>query len=204
MLVLSHRSANYANTPAEANFATNPLTGDDKCPNKWQNVSQTGLCKHFRGSPVIPARHAIIQSCFTKSRGEGRTTWWGSAGGLELIRPPQNVIQLDLWTIRLTGVLNRNPPPPPHTSLTCTIILSLSEAKSLVTLHWKPHPLSSTSLGKKESQSKGGADCLCGMRGSLPHIITLLFVLLLHGSASPQLSVLASVAKDNATLDNTS
>lgn len=80
MLVLSHRSANYANKPAEANFAPKPLTGDDKCPNKCENVSQTGLCKHLRDSPVIPARHPIIQTRFTKSRGEGRTAWWGSTG----------------------------------------------------------------------------------------------------------------------------
>lgn len=81
MLVLSHRSANYANQPAEANFAPKPSTGDEKCPNKCENVSQTGLCKHLRDSPVIPARHPIIQTRFTKSRGEGRTAWWGSTGG---------------------------------------------------------------------------------------------------------------------------
>lgn len=97
MLVLSHRSANDANKP------TDPMTRNDKCPNKLENVSRTGLWKHLSGSPLTPVRHPIFHSTITKSRKEGRTTWWGSLGGLKLIRPPQNVIQafpLDNQTLR--------------------------------------------------------------------------------------------------------
>lgn len=136
---LSQRNTNHANKPVEANPTMWQVTDDEKWPIKTlkcRGVSNKlcALYKECAGSPAYwgPWHPDCVSLLWLQVQrggesGDTHTAWWGSTGGPELIRPPQNAVQLDLrytqeekstWrTITLFNFLLWNfLNPPPHLS----------------------------------------------------------------------------------------